>query len=209
MRKLLVVLATALSLPTAGFAQVELTANVGLHLDRTPQAHRMLLTGPNSALYSARGEAPAVGVRGAYWFFDQVGAQAGILTSRNTSSFGGGPGPLPDLIKRTTFISVAAVWRVLPAGSRALFDLSIGPAAVVHSGSGESLLTRQTDLGVAGSAAASLRISPALRIGIDVQNYRFRSDFRISEGPDGRLISRGEVVPRSEWLVLPAIHWRW
>lgn len=206
MRKFLVVATAILAAPSGASGQIDLTVNFGVHLDRLDQPHRRIATS-DAEIYSARGEAPTFGVRAAYWFDSRFGLEAGVATSQNQSWEGSAGQPIPVMNKRTTFASFGAAWRPFDVERRLQLRLGLGPSVIVHHGSGESLLARQWDLGVQGSAGVHLRVSESLRLGVDLQNYRFKTDFRQAYAGGGRTISNGEVIPRSEWLVLPAIRW--
>ena len=205
MRSVLIVAAGLLAVPCSAWGQLDVTLNLGVHFDRLDQPHRLIST-PDHQVYSTRGEAPTLGVRATYWTKSRFGLEAGIATSQNRSWEGGGRVPIPAMTKRTSFASLAAVWRPFDPARRIQPRLGFGPAAIVHSGSGESLLARQWDLGVVASAGAHVRLGRSLQLGLDVQNYRFSTDFK-QYSSSGRTISRGEVIRRSEWLLLPAIRW--
>lgn len=207
MRRFLLAATAVLATSDTASAQLEFGLNGGIHFDRTGQAHRVITESPNTEIYSARGEAPAIGVRTTYWFKPRLGIGGGITASENRSWFGGGSEPLPEMAKRTIFASAAAEWRAFAPESRFQLQVGLGPAVVVHTGSGESLLARQTDLGIIASAAPHIRIGRGLRVGLDLQNYRFKTDFRLAFTRDGRPVSSGGVVRRSEWIVLPTIRW--
>lgn len=194
----------AAALPVAAQAQLEVSTNIGVHFDRAVQSERMLTDG-SYAKFSARGEAPAVGIQGVYWTGKHFGVGSSFTVSQNRSWHGSSTEGSAAIIKRTYFTSLNASWRFFNPGSHAQFNLYAGPAAVYHGGSGESLLARTTDLGIVAGASSSLRLNQHFSVGIDFQNYRFRSDYRIASGPGGYMISPGEVHRRSEWLVLPNI----
>ena len=205
MRSVLMIAAGLLAVPCSVSGQLDVTLNLGVHFDRLDQPHRLITT-PDDQVYSTRGEAPTVGLRATYWLRSHLGVEAGIATSQNQSWEGAGAAPIPTMNKRTSFASLAAVWRPFDPARRIQPRLGFGPAAIVHSGSGESLLARQWDLGVVASAGAHVRLGRNLQLGLDVQNYRFSTDFK-QYSSSGRTISHGEVVRRSEWLLLPAIRW--
>ena len=205
MRRILVLAATLLAIPCSASGQLDVTLNLGVHFDRLDQPHRLITT-PDDQVFSTRGEAPTIGLRTTYWLRSHLGVEAGFATSQNQSWEGGGLMPIPTMNKRTSFASLAAVWRPFDAARRVQPRLAVGPAVILHSGSGESLLARQWDLGVVGSAGVHLRVSKSVQLGFDLQNYRFSTDFK-QYSSSGHTISRGEVIRRSEWLLLPAIRW--
>lgn len=205
MRRMLMISAALLAVPSSASSQLDVTLNLGVHFDRLDQPHRVITT-PDDQVYSTSGEAPTLGLRATYWIRSHLGVEAGFATSQNQSWEGGGLMPIPTMNKRTSFANLAAVWRPFVDTRRVQPRLAFGPAVIMHSGSGESLLARQWDLGVTASAGVHVRISQSMQLGVDLQNYRFSTDFK-QYSTSGRTISRGEVVRRSEWLLLPAIRW--
>jgi|SRR5687767_3557180 len=215
MRLLLGLLAISALTPLAAAAQWTVTVQAGMHSDRLARPQRILEDDFNSK-YSARGEAPAIGLRAVHWNRAHFGIDAGITVSQNRSWAGsfrtidanGSPStrPTTSFVKRTVFTSVAAVWRPTAPGSRLQLQLGLGPTAVLHDGTGESLHSRQVDFGVVGSAGAHIALSPRLRLGIDVYNYRFSSEFRDWwRDADGTYRFPAGSTARSEWVFMPAL----
>lgn len=158
-------------------------------------------------MMSAPGEAPVIGLRLTRVLRQHFDIEAGIAVARNESWSGGGAVPLPEFSKHTTFTSAAVIWRPLDETKRAQLRMGAGPALIFHGGSGESVLTRQTDLGAVATAGASLRIGQRLSVGLDVQNYHFASRFGAAPFENGGYPEgyREGTRWRSEWLVLPSL----
>ena len=190
--------------PVTASAQWTVGIEAGVHADRLRPPQRVLADGSSTFMMSAPGEAPAIGVRAVYWR-NHFGFDAGVVTSQNRSWSGGGSVPLPDFSKRTTFTNAGLLWRPLDPAARAQVHMGVGAAAIFHGGSGESVLTRTTDLGGVATAGAALRIGERFTLGLSAYNYRFSSEFRDVdyEGPMDTFQSGSRS--RSEWLVLPTL----
>ena len=192
-------------------AQWTVTTHIGVHADRLRPPQRILTEdGSSTVMFSAPGEAPVIGVRIARSIRPQFSIDVGAAVSRNQSWSGGGAVPLPDFVKRTGFTSATVLWRPLDPESSLQLTLGLGPAAIFHGGSGESVLTREIDVGGMGTAGVSFGIGNRFRLGLDVHNYRFASEF-------GEVDFAGAGFPadyqpgtrwRSEWLVLPSLRIR-
>ena len=202
-----------------GRAQAELSFHAGVHFDRVDHPDRILTNG-SSAILATKGEASVVGARGGYWFHPALGLQLDVSRSSNSSwatapgssprlvNFSGSgaiPSPPPvapsGLVNRTTYLSVRGIVRTAPGGSFQLFAAA-GPALIFHSGSGTSLLSRNTDPG--GVLEAGFRVRVARRVGVElaVSNYLYDSRFI---GPADGTISDF----RDDVLVTPGLVYSW
>jgi len=211
MRSTLVALALSVCASAPLTAQWTVTTQIGVHADRLRPPQRILTEdGSSTVMFSAPGEAPVIGIRVARSIRPQFSIDVGVAVSQNQSWSGGGAVPLPDFVKRTAFSSATLLFRPLDPESSLQVHLSVGPAAIFHGGSGESVLTREIDVGFAGAAGASFAIGDRMTLGLDVQNYVFASEF-------GEVDFAGAGFPadyqpgtrwRSEWLVLPSLRIR-
>jgi hypothetical protein len=158
-------------------------------------------------MLSAPGEAAVVGVRVSRMLNTRFSVDAGVAISQNRSWSGAASASSSDFTKRTTFTSAALLWRPMDSSSRLQVGLGIGPAAIHHGGSGESMLARQVDLGALLAAEASVRLGGRVRVGVDVQNYQFASRFAEMEFDDGGFPADYQPGTRwrSEWVVLPSV----
>ncbi len=197
--------AVAAAQSAASTSKWTLTLQGGIHLDRFDRPERMnqQAMGGSDYIYAftSRGEAPTVGLRVTRWLGGHLGVDGGLALAHNASWSGGLLEGESGPRKLTLFGSVAPVWRVLAPSSTFQLQLGAGPAFVGHMGTGESLLTRSTDLGGMAMADASLRLSRRLRLVVDAQNYRFRSSFDRAVLPFGATqpYPAGSVT-RSEWV---------
>jgi hypothetical protein len=207
MRAALVTLVAMLGVPASIQAQWSVTAQFGVHADRLHSPQRVLADGGSTYMMSAPGEAPVVGLRLSRALTRHFDLDAGLAVSQNRSFSGGGPVPLPDFAKRTTFASVTVIWRPVSPAPRVQLGLGAGPAVIFHGGSGESVLARQVDIGATIMPSASVRLGERVRFGLDVQNYQFASRFADAQ-------FQGHTMPpdytagtrwRSDWVVLPSL----
>jgi hypothetical protein len=208
MKLRLAVIVLLLGTPAAAAGQWTITVQAGVHMDRLGESQRLLVDG-STAMASAPGEAPVVGVRASYWLGENFGLDAGLAVSQNRSWSGSVATPETYFVKRTVFTSAAVLWRPFGESDRWRLQLGLGPAAISHGGSGESLLARQTDLGAVATVGGELGIGDRLRLGVDVYNYRFSSRFADPESLSlvGSPAFSSGSRKRSEWLVLPSIRW--
>jgi hypothetical protein len=200
-------------------AQAELSFHAGVHFDRVDHPDRILTEG-NSAVLAMKGDASVVGARAGYWLHPAIGLQLDVSRSSNSSwgripastptlaSFSGSaavPSPPPEdlsgLVNRTTYLSVRGIVRTAPAGSFQLF-VAAGPALIFHSGSGTSLLTRNTDPGGVLEAGFRVRVARQVRVELAVSNYLYDSRFI---GPSDGTISDF----RDDVLVTPGVVYTW
>ncbi len=189
---------------TAPVGRWELTLQVGVHADRLERPERMTSSpAVGTQAFTARGEAPAAGVRATRWLGAHLGLNAGATISRNTSWQGVSAQGSTTPTKLTLFSSLAPVLRLFDPAGDFLLQLGAGPALVTHAGTGESLLTRGTDMGAAGMAEASVRMSHRFRVVLGAQNYRFTSSF-VDGGyqrSDGSYMFPAASVRRSDWVI--------
>src|SRR5688572_17546328 len=178
MRSTLVALTLSVCASAPLTAQWTVTTQIGVHADRLRPPQRILTEdGSSTVMFSAPGEAPVIGIRVARSIRPQFSIDVGVAVSQNQSWSGGGAVPLPDFVKRTAFSSATLLFRPLDPESSLQVHLSVGPAAIFHGGSGESVLTREIDVGFAGTAGASFAIGDRFRLGLDFHNYLFASEF--------------------------------
>lgn len=187
MRAALTSLIFLLALPFAVAAQWTVTAQAGVHADRLDPPQRLLTEGSSASMFSTEGEAPSIGMRVSNWVHPHFGVDAGLAISQNRSWQGAAPAPRPSFVKRTVFTSAAALWRPLAPDGRWHLQVGLGPAAIFHGGSGESLLARQTDFGAMGTAGVHVALGERLHLGVDVYNYRFASRFKETITRRGRI----------------------
>lgn len=206
MHRVVAVVVALFAVPGVLYGQWSVTAQVGVHSDRLSPPQRVSADA-GSIMMSAPGEAPVVGLRVARVLSRHLSADIGVAVSQNRSWSGGGPVPLPGFAKRTTFTSATVIWRPLDPASGVQLSLGAGPALVIHGGSGESMLSRQVDVGGLGTAGASVRLSSRLRLGVDVQNYRFSSRFGEARFTESGFPSEHQAGThsRSEWVILPSL----
>ncbi len=205
---------TLLALPAAAAAQSAaptpkwtLTLQGGIHLDRfdRPERYQQQVIGGDMVFeaFTARGEAPTLGVRATRWLTGHMGLDAGLALAHNTSWQGSlAEGSGTTLRKLTLFSSVAPVFRVQVPNNPWQLQVGAGPALIAHMGSGESLLARSTDVGAMALVDLSTRLSRRLQLVFGAQNYRFSSRFD-SQAPvpyGGYVYPTGNVA-RSEWVI--------
>ncbi len=184
-----------------------LTVQGGIHLDRfdRPERYQQQIIGGDMVFeaFTARGEAPTLGVRATRWLSGHVGLDAGLALAHNTSWQGSlADGPHATLRKLTLFSSVAPVLRVQVPNNPWQLQFAAGPALVSHMGSGQSLLARSTDVGAMGMVDLSTRLARRLRLVFGAQNYRFSSRFDAqAPAPYGGYVYPTGNVARSEWVI--------
>jgi hypothetical protein len=201
-----------------GMAQAELSLHAGVHVDRVDHPDRILSSG-SSAIISTKGEASVLGARAGYWFHPGLGLQFDVSRSSNSSwgttpgsspslvnfsGSGGIPAPATDLsglVNRTTYLSVRGIVRTAPGGSFQLFAAA-GPALIVHSGTGTSLLTRNTDPG--GVVEAGFRVRVARQVGVELALSNYLYDSRFLGTADGNIEDF-----RDDFLITPGLVYSW
>ena len=194
-------------------AQVYFTVHGGVHAARLDRPERaVLVPGAGIALEGGKGEATTFGVRGGGWLSNRWGIDGGIAVSNNHSWNGGAPFGLmvEEFETRTVFTSATVRVRLTSPTSRLGLNIGAGPALIFHSGSGTSLLTRNTDLGGLVDVAGTVGISSRLAVALNVQQYLFASNF--SQPYTGQFVG-DPVRPagsqfRHEFVILTGISWR-
>jgi hypothetical protein len=202
-------LLAASSSPAA--AQVEITLHGGVDVARLGRPERTLEQPARFiSLQSGPGEAMALGARLAGPVAKRFGWDAGMVWSRNRSASGSfGGGPTPDFETHTLFASATAQAALTPPAGRVLLRLGAGPAVILHRGSGESLLNRQTDVGGLVTLSGQYSLDGRLALRLDAQEYLFSSSFR--EPYAGQFVG-DPVRPagsqfRHEFVILAGISW--
>jgi hypothetical protein len=192
-------------------AQLEITLHGGLDAARLDRPERVLVQPARFvSLQSAPGEAMAVGVRLGSPVASRFGWDAGLVWSRNESASGSfGGGRAPDFETHTIFASATAQAMVTPPTARLGLRLGLGPALIFHSGSGESLLGRQTDVGAMATLSGQYSLDGRLALRLDAQEYLFSSSFR--QPYEGQFVG-APVQPagsqfRHEFVILAGLSW--
>ncbi|HEX9106024.1 MAG TPA: hypothetical protein VF832_02320 [Longimicrobiales bacterium] len=188
-----------------------ITVQAGIHADRLDRPERVDVQGAGgdmvSEAFSRPGEAPTVGLRATRWLTGHLGIDVGTALAHNSSWNGSWGQAEPTFRKLTLFSSLAPVWRVFAPGAEVQLQLGAGPTLVTHMGTGESLLTKGTDVGGMALADGSVRLSRKLQLVLGAQNYRFSSTF-VDAGfrrPDGTYTYAARTVSRSEWVISTGI----
>lgn len=199
----LLALVVALPLQRAA-AQVELTLQGGIHASRLERPERLLSQPGPMAMTSARGEATTVGLRVGSWRSAHWGVDAGLAWSRNHSWQGSTALPVPRFETQTVFTSATLRVRPSARASRVAVSAAVGPALIIHRGTGTSLLSRQTDVGAVVGAGAQARVASRLGLRLDLQEYLFSSRFADAYTP---MVSSSPIEPagsrfRHEFVVL-------
>jgi hypothetical protein len=192
-------------LPQSLFAQVEISARGGVHVDRAPEHDRLVTTG-GAAMYADRGEASALGMRIGYWHRPTFGFQFDVSRSSNASWSGSTPLPPPAFANRTAYLSARAVARTSPTRSLQL-AIAAGPAVMIYGGPGTNLRTRGADVGGVLEASARLRLVHRLAVEIAVTNYLYGSSY-LADGT-GSQAGATRSVFRHDLLLLPALVFTW
>ena len=188
--------------PCAVAAQFDLSAGYGI-TERVNERPRRTLTDSFADLTDSPGEGTTVWLRGSYWFAEKMAVQASGTYMWDTSFSGGGRVPLPDFQVNTTYLDARVIYA--PFGSLADLGLEvgIGPAIILHGGTGSSLLSRQTDIGISFSGAARVRIAGGFGAQADGQIHWYSSQFK----------AIGNVPATSEsqrdWTLSLGVGWRW
>ena len=162
---------------TPAAAQVLISVQGGVHaagLDRPERAVRV--PGAGIALEGAKGEATTFGIRAGGWLSALWGIDGGIAVSTNRSWNGGAPFGLmvEEFETRTVFSSATLRARVTPPTSRLGLIMGAGPALIFHGGSGNSLLTRNTDIGGLVDIVGSLGLSSRLGLTLNPVQQQLR-----------------------------------
>jgi hypothetical protein len=204
MIRTLVVLTLWLSISAQSLlGQVEISARGGVHIDRAPEHDRLVTTG-GAAMYAARGEASALGVRIGYWHRPTFGFQFDVSRSSNASWSGSTPLPPPAFANRTTYLSARAVART--SSTRGFqMALAAGPAVMIYGGPGTNLRTRGADVGGVLEVSGRLRLAHRLAFELAVSNYLYGSTYL----PDGSDSQTTQSVLRHDLLLLPTLVFTW
>jgi hypothetical protein len=177
-------------------SRFELAGHLGVHVDRTSEADRVVTDG-GAEMYAAPGEASAFAARLGYWHRPALGVQLDLSRSSNASWEGSTPVPGPGFANRTTYLSVRGVARSAPA-RRLQLSVAAGPALMLHGGTGENLRTSGTDLGGVLELGARLRTTHWLGIELAVSNYFYGSTYR----------DEGSVF-RHDFMIMPGLVFSW
>jgi hypothetical protein len=194
-------------LPSSAFAQFELSAHGGVHLDRAPE-HDRVVTERGAAMYADQGEASAFGGRLGYWRNPRFGLQFDLSRSSNASWSGSTPLPPPAFANRTTYLSARAVARTSPAKSLQL-AVAAGPAMMIYSGPGTNLRTRGADVGGVLEVSARLRIVHQLGFEVAVSNYFYGSSYGVDPTLGGGQAGGTRNVFRHDLLLMPGLVYSW
>ncbi len=162
-----------------------ITLELGIHTDRMDQPERFSRAASgdlSSYAFTTKGEAPTIGLRATRWLGTHVGLEAGLAAAHNDSWQGAAVGGQTTPSKLTLFSSVAPVLLIGAPAARLQLQVGAGPALITHTGSGELLLTRGTDVGGMALADASARLSRRVRLVLGARNYRFTSTFKDNLG---------------------------
>jgi hypothetical protein len=194
-------------------AQVFISVHGGVHAARLDRPERaVLVPGAGIALAGAKGEATTFGVRVGAWLSKRWGIDGGLAVSNNHSWNGGAPFGLmvEEFETRTVFTSATVRARLASSTSRLGLNIGAGPALIFHSGSGTSLLTRNTDIGGLVDVAGTIGVSSRLAVTLNLQQYLFASNF--AEPYSGQFVG-DPVRPagsqfRHEFVLLTGIAWR-
>jgi hypothetical protein len=209
----LVLLAAPLS---AAAAQVEISLQGGIHAARLDRPERAAIDpGAGMHIEATKGEASTFGLRVGKWLSNRWGVDGGVALSRNRSWRGSVSIPIgvenaSDFQTQTIFSSATLKARITPPHSRFGLILGAGPALIFHRGSGESLLTRNTDVGGLVDVGASVRLSSRLAFTLDLHQYLFSSHF--AQPYFGQFVG-DPIQPagsqfRHEVVILAGISWR-
>jgi len=196
--------------------QVEVSVQGGIHAARLDRPERNVIDpGGGVAIEGARGEASTLGLRLGKWLSNRWGVDGGFALSRNRSWQGSvsiptGLGTASDFQTQTIFSSATLRARITAPNSRFGLIVGAGPALILHRGSGNSLLTRNADLGGLVDLGASVRLSSRLAFALDLHQYLFSSSF--AEPYPGQFVG-DPVRPagsqfRHEFVILAGITWR-
>lgn len=197
------------AIPTV--AQVTVSLQTGVHAARLDRPERMLLQPARDiAIEGARGEARTFGLRVSAPMSGRWSLDGGLAWSSNKSWQGGFGSVRPKFETQTIISSVAARARLTPAGARWGLTAGAGPAVIFHSGSGTSLLGRNTDVGALLTAGGSVRVHPHLALTLDAQEYLFSSRFSSTYTP---MNLADAIQPagsrfRKEFALLVGVAWR-
>jgi hypothetical protein len=195
----------------AAHAQVEITIHGGIDAARLDRPERRLVRpATGDSLESAPGEATALGLRLSGPFARRWAWDAGLVWSRNRSALGDVGPAAPDFENQTFFFSAAAQLLLTNPDARSGLRVGLGPAVILHRGSGSSLLTRQADLGGMLTASGQFSLDGRLALRLDLQEYLFASSFR--EPYSGQFLG-DPIQPagsqfRHEFVVLAGFSWR-
>jgi hypothetical protein len=169
----------ALSRAAVQPARFEFAGHLGVHVDRTGEADRLVTDG-GAAMYATSGEASAFAGRLGYWLRPSLGVQLGLSRSSNASWEGSTPitpaGP-PGFANRTTYLSARGVVRTSPERRAQLFA-AVGPALMLYSGAGENLRTSDVDVGGVLEVGGRLRAKRWLGVELALSNYFYSSRYR-------------------------------
>ena len=205
----IVMLVTGRISPAA--AQVEITLHGGVHAARLDRPEREFEQPARFlSLQSAPGEAMALGIRLAAPVSARFGWDAGMVWSRNRSFSGSfGVDTRPDFENHTFFASATAQLMLTPPTGKVGLRLGAGPALILHRGTGESLLNRQTDVGGMVTLSGQYSLDGRLALRLDAQEYLFSSSFR--EPYLGQFVG-DPVRPagsqfRHEFVILAGVTW--
>ncbi|HEY8256700.1 MAG TPA: hypothetical protein VIG08_03525 [Gemmatimonadales bacterium] len=196
--------------PSRAAAQLGITLQGGIHAARLNRPERRLDQPARSIfLEGAAGEATTFGLRAGTWWSERLGLDAGVAWSRNRSFQGGFGSVAPDFENHTIFTSATIRARLTGPHSPIGLVAGVGPAVILHAGSGASLLSRSTDLGGLVNLGASVRVGPSLSLTTDVQQYFFSSRFAESYQD----LTTGAIRPagrqgRHEFVILAGVMWQ-
>lgn len=209
----LILLAVPLS-PAA--AQVEVSLQGGVHAADLGRPERSVIdAAAGIAIESTNGEATTLGLRLGKWLSDRWGVDGGVALSRNRSWRGSVSIPTglriaSDFQTQTLFSSATLRARITAPNSRWRLVVGAGPALIFHRGSGNSLLTRNTDVGGLVDVGGDVRLSSRLAVTVNVHQYLFSSSF--AEPYPGQFVG-DPIQPagsrfRHEFVILAGLAWR-
>lgn len=177
-------------------ARFEVAGHLGVHVDRSGEADRIVTEG-GAAMYANAGEASAFAGRLGYWVRPALGIQLDMSRSSNSSWEGSTPLPPLAFSNRTTYLSARGVARTGPQ-RRLQFFVAAGPALMLYGGTGENLRTRDTDVGGVLELGTRLRAAEWLGVELAVSNYFYGSNYK----------AEGSVF-RHDVLILPGLVVTW
>jgi hypothetical protein len=177
-------------------SQFELSAHLGVHVDRSSEADRAISDGAH-AMYATAGEASAWSGRLGYWVRPRLGLQFDVSHSSNAAWEGSTSFPVPGFANRTTYLSARGMLRSSPVRRFAVYAAA-GPALMLYGGTGDNLRTSDADLGGVLDVGARLRATPWLQVELSLSNYLYSSNYQ----------NEGRVF-RHDLLILPGLVYTW
>jgi hypothetical protein len=193
-------------------AQVEITAQGGIHLSGGEAARQSLQAATVSRASGGRAsaaEATTAGARIGVALSDRWTLDGGVAWSRSSSRSAMVGQPTPPVGARTFFVSSTVQGRLSDAGSRLVLVGGLGPALIFQRDDGAPVAGR-SNIGGLAMLAGILRLDTRTSLRLDAQQYLFSGDIGDSYTPHlGALsVPQPGARLRHDFVLLAGVSWR-